>query len=166
MTSDLGKLDREVLELASTGLSPEAIAGKFNGAIGNPAKVAVHIKRLISSPDEYLSIPEQIRLNLQMMRLTLGELSTQYLDNDSAKVRLSYFQAISKELDRLQKTNDQDLETYSVNVGRAMAQAYDIAMAHFVGRLADRIPLEELQQLKREALEVAQGEVAKKQLAE
>ena len=155
--------------MAASGASPEDIAAHYKGSIGNAPKVAVYIKRLISSPDEYLSLPEQIRLNLQAMRSTLGELQSQYLDNDSAKVRLSYFQAIAKELDRLQKTNDHDMETYSANVGRAMARAYDIALAHIGGRLVGReepLTIEDFADLKREALEVAQGEVAKKQLEE
>ena len=162
-----GQLDQEILKLAAAGQSPEQIAQSgLGGQIGNPAKVAIYIKKLISSPDEYLSIPEQIRLNLQAMRRTLGEIQSQHLTDDNAKIRLSYFQSIAKELDRLQKTNEQDVQAYSATVGRAMAAAYDIALAHIGGRLGDRVSIEEWGQLKREALEVAQGEVAKRQLAE
>lgn len=163
MADEQGGLDRKILQFAAAGNSPEEISRKI-GNVLPPTKVALRIHKLIDSPDEYLSIPQQIRLNLQMMRDTLGELNSRYLDDANAKTRLAYMKEIAGSLERLQKTNDTDMELYSANVGRAMAAAYDIALAHIGGRLGDRVPIEEWAVLKREALEVAQGEVAKKQL--
>jgi hypothetical protein len=163
-----GTLNTTILKHAASGLSPEEISARI-GHVLSPAKVALHVKKLIASSDDYLSIPEQIRLNLQAMRATLGTLQAQYLDKDNAKIRLAYFQAVAKELDRLQKTNDQDYEMYTASVGRAMAAAYDLAMTHAGGRVIGRtepITLEEWSAIKRESLEIAAAEVAKRQLEE
>ena len=163
MADERGATDRKILKLAAEGKSPEAISAAL-GHVISPPQVAVRVHYLVESADEYLSIPQQIRLNLQAMRSVLGEIQDQYLTDDNAKIRLSYFQAIAKHLETLQKTNDQDLSVYSENVGRAMVAAYDIALAHIGGRIADRVPVEEFTALKREALEVAQGEVARRQI--
>lgn len=159
----VGDLDRRILEYAAIGHSPDEIS-RMLGHVLSPAKVAIRTHQLLESPDNWLSIPEQINLNLRMLRETLSELRSRYLDLDNAKVQLTYMKEISAQLEKIQSSNRQDLDTYNQMVGRAMVAAYDIALAHIGGVLRDRIEPEEWSALKREALEVAQAEVARRQV--
>lgn len=159
----VGDLDKKVLKLAAEGHAPEEISRRIGGVL-SPAKTVLHIHKLLATPDSYLSAPQQIQLQLREMRDVYSELRDHYTDEKNAKTLLDYSKAIISTIQDLQTRNDVDVNSYNAAVGRAMAQTYDIALAHIGGALRDKIDPEEWATLKREALEVAQAEVIKRQV--
>jgi len=161
----LGDLDKKLLRHAASGISPDENSKRIGGVL-SPAKVVLRIHELLASPDSYLSIPQQIQLQLREMRGVYDELRDRYLDDKNAKVLLDYSMSIIRTLKDLQAQNDVDVNTYNAAVGRAMGQAFDIAIATMGGMLCAKynIPAEEWAAAKRDALEAAQAEVIKRQV--
>lgn len=91
----IGDLDERILRLADH-MSPEEISRDIGGVL-SPARVHNRIKDILKRRN-WLDAIEQEELILWKMRRILGELEQRYLDNDNAKIQLTYLKSIKEML--------------------------------------------------------------------
>ncbi|GAB2702036.1 hypothetical protein BKA24_001733 [Microbacterium marinum] len=175
-------LDDTLIELSTAGLSRAEISRRIGGVL-TPERVDERLNALLEAPD-WLSDAKQERALLQLVRLNLmdlradldgykesvlrgtDELSGPRRDayNDNLKLQLAYIDRIFTRYDKRARATDEDLNTWSVNVGRELGSIVDEALAYMKGALRGEIAATEWDQLKIEAMQHAWSRIEEKQV--
>lgn len=159
----LSQIDRTILRYCDSE-SAEEISRRLGGVI-TPERVAAQ-KTVLLTSRKWIDAAEQDELVLYRLRQILAAFEGQTLDNDNAMVQLRFLKEIGNRLDKRREATQVDLETYDLNVARAMTEAYNIALGYMKGALRGEIDPDVWDELAREALAHAGQEVTQKAIEE
>lgn len=154
-------IDDQLIMGAARGLSPEDISREI-GEVMTPARVMVRTRELLRSGD-WLEQKEQEQALLTTLRNRVYELQKRD-DLDSIKVQASIIKDLLAQLDKRQKANETDLNTYNANVGRQLGHVVDLALTYVRGSFRDQIEPTRWAEVIQEAMVMAASEIEKKQV--
>ncbi len=166
MRSQFGRemtLDDQLITGAARGLSPEDISREIGGVM-SPARVMVRTRELLRAGD-WLEEKESEQALLIVLRNRVYELQ-KAKDLESIKVQASIIKELLTQLDKRQKANEVDLNTFNANVGRVLGQVVDRTLAYMRGAFREEIDVEKWDEALEEALIMAQSEIEKHQAVE
>lgn len=160
---ELSHIDQAILRYADSE-SPEEIANRLGGVV-TPERIMAIKEELLKSK-KWLTLAQKEEIVLLKMNAILAKLEGQYLDLDNAKVQLSILKEIGNRLDKRLSATQVDLETYDMNVARAMSRAFDVALGYMKGALRGEINEDLWDEVAKDALAHAGREAAKDAIEE
>lgn len=157
-TRPANMIDEKILQYAGSH-SPEEISALLGGVV-SPAKVAAHTQTLLKSRDWLTQAQEEQLLYLRLQK-ALTTLENRYMDNDNARILLSYFKEVRAALSSRSGANEVNLNALYANQGRLMGRVVDMALSYMKGALREQVDPDLWDRLKEEALLSAQTEIGK-----
>jgi hypothetical protein len=152
-------IDAVILRMCASH-SPEEISRHLGGTV-SPARVAAQVQTLLKSKT-WLSQAQEEQQLMWELRDVLNKMRSKFEDLDNLKAQLGVLKVIGSRFDSRSRANEEDLNSYSTNVGREMARGYDIALSYMKGALREHIDPEVWDEAAREGLYHAQAEILKK----
>lgn len=156
-------IDDQLILGAARGLSPEDISREIGGIV-TPARVMVRTRELLRA-DNWLEEKEKEQALLIILRNRVYDLQ-QSRDNDSIKLQASLIKDLLTQLGQREKANQEDLNTYSMNVGRQLGRVVDLVLTYMRGAMREEIDPAKWDSSIEEALVLAQAEIEKRQAVE
>lgn len=166
MGTDLERLGgselTERLLLNADHMSPTQLS-ELIGGVMSAARVRVYVSELLNDVD-WLTEAQEDRLVTLKLRRLLAILENRFADNDNITLQLKLLKEIGGRLDKRRAATEVEIDRYHANVGRQMAQAVDIALAHMRGALKGDIDPEKWDAALLDAMVYAESKIAEKQI--